>query len=336
MSTSMTDGPSLVRFARKPWPEQKVAMKMRLALTCRSMERLMGYRNPCDAPWRRRTVDVLRATGVGDVLMCTPALRELKRLRPDRVIRFYTDLPSLVRGLPYIDAVLPAAAAPLGVVFPDYKSATPDAAHLSRLLGNSLGVSVADIRPDCAVDAAPAARFREMWRRLPRPHIVVNRRASEWTPNKDWPAPYWRALIDRLSRRAGVVEIGAVAASAAEGFGPDYIDLRGQTSLDEVVAVIAGADLHVGPPSGPVHIAAATGKRSVVIIGGYEGPGNTAYPFDTALFTPVACAPCWLQTPCPYALKCLHAISPEAVETAALTLWHEIARGNGAVAAALS
>jgi ADP-heptose:LPS heptosyltransferase len=331
------DRPNLIRFARKPWPEQKLAIKMRLAVTCRAVERRLGYPDPCEAPWRRHTLDILRATGVGDVLMCTPVMRELKRLRPDCRIRFYTDLPSLVRGLPYIDAVLPAASAPFGVVFPEYQSAIPSETHLSRLLGESLGVRVADIRPDCVVDRDLVVRFREMWRQLPRPHIVVNRRASDWTPNKDWPAPYWEALIGRLSRHAGVVEIGAAAAGVAEKFGAGYIDLRGRTSLEELVAVIAAADLHVGPPSGPVHIAAATGKRSVVVIGGYEGPGNTAYPSDIALYTPVACAPCWRQTPCPYGLKCLHAISPDQVERAVLTLWNEIAgSADGAVAAALS
>ena len=46
------------------------------------------------------------------MLMCTPALRALKRLRPECRIQFYTDRPSLVRGLPYIDDVMPAGARP--------------------------------------------------------------------------------------------------------------------------------------------------------------------------------------------------------------------------------
>jgi hypothetical protein len=37
------------------------------------------------------------------------------------------------------------------------------------------------------------------------------------------------------------------------------------------------------------------------------------YPWAHRFFTPVECAPCWLTTPCPFGLKCLHAIRPEQV-----------------------
>jgi ADP-heptose:LPS heptosyltransferase len=321
---------NLGQFARKPWREHKVTVKMSLALACRRAERRLGYQNPCTAPWRRRTVDILRPGGLGDVLMCTPAMRELKRLKPECRIRFYTNLPSLVRGLPYIDEVLPAEAAPFGAVFPEYKSALPCDTHLSRALASGLGLDIDDTRPDCVVDPELVRQLRDMWQRLPRPHIVVSRRASDWTRNKDWPEPHWQELIGRLSRRASVIEVGAGAADAAEDFGPGYLDLRG-SSLDELVAAIAAADLHVGPPSGPVHIAAATGKRSVVVIGGYEGPANTAYPQDIALYTPVGCAPCWLRSACPHGLKCLHAITPEQVEAAVLTLWNQVSASSGGV-----
>lgn len=319
----LTDKLSLVRFARRPWPEKKAVLKVMAAKGGRILERRLGYGSPCEAPWRRRNFAVLRPIGVGDVLMCTPALRELKRLCPERRIEFYTDRPSLVRGLPYIDEVLPPAAAPLGAVLPDYFDAVPCETHLSGVLARSLGVTIDDPRPDCVVNAELAAHFCEMWRGLPRPHIVVSRRPSGWTPNKHWPDVYWQVLIKRLSLWAGVVEIGE-AVQAVGDFGPHYVDLRGRTTLDDLVAVIAGADLHVGPPSGPVHIAAATGKRSVVIVGGYESPNNAAYPWDIALSTPLACAPCWLRTPCPYGLKCLHAIAPEKVESAVLALWSEV------------
>jgi len=323
--------PSLVRFTRRSWPEKKVILKVIAARGGRTLERQLGYERPWEAPWRRRSFAVLRPIGVGDVLMCTPALRALKRLRPECRIQFYTDRPSLVRGLPYIDEVMPPVAAPFGAIVPDYFDAIPCETHLSNVLAKSLGVSIDDPRPDCMVDRNLAAQYREMWQRLPHPHIVVSRRASAWTPNKHWPDAYWQALIGRLSRRAGVVEIGE-AAQVAEDFGPHYVDLRGRTSLDDLVAIIAEADLHVGPPSGPVHIAAATGKRSVVIVGGYESPNNAAYPWDIALYTQVACSPCWLRTPCPHGLQCLRAITPEEVEAAALSLWSKIAGGNLAAA----
>src|SRR5262249_8824214 len=63
---------------------------------------LVVLRSYCGRP----TFDIARFGGIGDVLMCTPGLRELKRKNPKVYIRFYTNHTALVRGLPYIDEVL--------------------------------------------------------------------------------------------------------------------------------------------------------------------------------------------------------------------------------------
>jgi ADP-heptose:LPS heptosyltransferase len=286
------------------------------------LARWLRYPNPLQAPWRQPLVEVGRDAGVGDVLMCTPALRELKRRRPASRVRFFTNFPSLVRGLPYIDEVLPMEGAPPHLTL-EYEAAIPTRLHLAQMIGDSLGLSVRDAQPDCVFDHALVERFRAAWRELPRPHIVVSRHASSWTPNKEWPESYWAELIDRLARAATVIEIGTSGDAVTENPGRNYVDLRGRTSLDELAAVLAAGDLHVGPVSGPMHIAAAAGRHSVVIVGGYEDPANTAYPGNIALYTPVECAPCWLREPCPHHLKCLHAISPSQVEEAVFSLWHK-------------
>jgi len=46
---------------------------------------------------------------------------------------------------------------------------------------------------------------------------------------------------------------------------PHYVDLSGMLPLDRFLAAVAAGDIHVGPVSGPVHVAAAAGKQSVVI-----------------------------------------------------------------------
>jgi ADP-heptose:LPS heptosyltransferase len=54
----------------------------------------------------------MRALGLGDVLMCTPALRELKQRSPTCRVTCYTELTSLVSGLPFIDDVRPMVELP--------------------------------------------------------------------------------------------------------------------------------------------------------------------------------------------------------------------------------
>src|SRR5262245_13990932 len=58
--------------------------------------RLLRYPMPLSAPWRRDSLDIGRPGGIGDVLMCTPALRELKRKNPMSYVRFYSNYAALV------------------------------------------------------------------------------------------------------------------------------------------------------------------------------------------------------------------------------------------------
>jgi ADP-heptose:LPS heptosyltransferase len=155
---------------------------------------------------------------------------------------------------------------------------------------------------------------------LPWPRVIVQRRASRWTLNKDWPDKCWVELINSLSRRTGVIEIGEKTYNEKVPL-ENYVDLRDDTSLEELVAVVAAGDIFVGPVSGPAHIAAAAGIPAVVIIGGYEHPKNTSYSEHISLYTAVGCAPCWLREPCPYDLKCLKMIRPSTVESAVWRAW---------------
>ena len=89
-----------------------------------------------------------------------------------------------------------------------------------------------------------------------------------------------------------------------------------QLSLEALAAATAAADLHVGPDSGPMHLAAAFDVPAVVIFGGYIEPSCTSYPGNIDLYSPVPCAPCWLTELCPFGHPCLHQITPQQVEEA--------------------
>lgn len=285
------------------------------------LARTLRFPDPRSAPWRRPNLDLHRQKGIGDVLMCTPALRELKRRNPTCHVRFYTRCETLIRGLPYIDEVLPFDDRPADAIELLYENLVPPRTHIARIFADVIGLKITDLRPDCIIDAALTADFQSAWQNLPRPHVIVSRRASAWTPNKDWPDANWAELITGLAQTCGVIEIGAPDPTAIPITAPHYRDLRGQTPEAHFIAAIAAADIHAGPMSGPVHIAAAAGKPSVIVLGGYEDPANTAYPGNIALYTKVPCAPCWLREPCPYDRKCLTAIAPGIVEQAVRRVW---------------
>jgi ADP-heptose:LPS heptosyltransferase len=288
--------------------------------------RLLRAGAPWRWPWRGARLAVARDNGLGDVLMATPLLREAKRRRPGlHTVLHTTRFAALVRGLPYIDEVLPFEARPAEAIYLRYEDAIPPVAPLAQILADCAGLRLHDMVPDCVVQPALAARWRDAWAGLKRPHIVALRRASRWTANKDWPEANWAALLARLGSRATIIEIGEADATSATAAppvaalpvaAPGGVDLRGRTTLAELAAAVAAADLYLGPPSGPMHIAAAVGTPGVVIVGGYEHPRGYAYPALRTLYTPLACAPCWLQGPCPHQRACLAAISVGDVEAA--------------------
>jgi ADP-heptose:LPS heptosyltransferase len=274
-------------------------------------------------PYRQGQLHVGRGAALGDVLMSTPALRELKRRNPSCHVTFYTDYQDLVAGLPFIDLVRPSAESPNSTIWLSYEKSLPPRRHIARILGDHLGLTVSDVRPACVVDHKLVEQFRQDWNSLPRPLIAVSRRAGPWTPNKDWPDEHWEYLVARLTARATVIDVGARSSKPPARLFGSYLDLRGQTTLPQLVAVIAAADLFITPDTGPMHIAAAVETPAVVIYGGYIDPVCTGYPGNINLYSAVECAPCWLREPCPYGKKCLHQITPAAVEAALNQLWEK-------------
>src|ERR1700736_5079888 len=95
-----------------------------------------------------------------------------------------------------------------------YEEAVPPEVHLSRIMGDTIGLKVTDTHPDCITRGDLVESYRQSLAHLPRPRIVFLRRSSSWTPNKNWPDPNWVTLITSLARNATVIEIGQEDAAA--------------------------------------------------------------------------------------------------------------------------
>lgn len=70
-----------------------------------TLARLLLYPTSRNLPYRRTRLAVARWTGLGDALMCTPGLRELKRINPECHLTFFTLYKEVFEGLPYLDEV---------------------------------------------------------------------------------------------------------------------------------------------------------------------------------------------------------------------------------------
>jgi ADP-heptose:LPS heptosyltransferase len=141
---------------------------------------------------------------------------------------------------------------------------------------------------------------------------------SSWD-SKDWPEEGYAGLL-RLISGGTVVLLSDKSkiemAQRLEGVQSraKVINLAGKTSLQELVAVVQGARVCVGPDSGPGHIAGAVGTPHVTLFGPTPSLRNTPRGSEAlAVFSQVGCAPCKRRV-CPGLGKvCMKLIAPELV-----------------------
>jgi hypothetical protein len=117
--------------------------------------------------------------------------------------------------------------------------------------------------------------------------VITGRRATKCYPHFGTVVTQLKAARPDLQ----FVQIGSVTSQAIEEC--DQV-LLNQTSLDEVVGLIAQAALHLDNEGGLVHVAASVGTRSTVVFG--PTPSDYfGYPGNINIEPPV-CGNCWWMT----------------------------------------
>jgi len=132
---------------------------------------------------------------------------------------------------------------------------------------------------------------------------------AEYGPAKRW--PYFRELSARLEAQTVILGSGNDREAARGIAGRNLV---GETSLDEAIALIAGADYVVTNDSGLMHIAAALGRPQVALFGS-SSPRHTP-PLSSAarvLWLAVECSPCF-ERECPLGhFRCMREMTVESV-----------------------
>jgi len=138
---------------------------------------------------------------------------------------------------------------------------------------------------------------------------------TRW-PTKLYPTRHWRALAGMLGGGAALAVMGTGAdvelcAAVAEAGGAHAVNLAGQTSIPEMVGLIAAADCVVCCDSAAMHIAQAVGTEVVALIGPTR-PERTGPLLERQYITaPVPCQGC-LRRRCEH-VTCMQEIDPAVV-----------------------
>jgi ADP-heptose:LPS heptosyltransferase len=162
------------------------------------------------------------------------------------------------------------------------------------------------------------AAERSSGRHFPRQIVLQSSVLAAAIPydTKEWGVERMAAVARELRSDAPCIQIGSARDAAL----PVALDLRGKTSLRESAALLAAADLFIGPEGFLAHLARAVDCPAVVVAGGRAPLGIFTYAENLNLGTFPDCAPCGLRTGCPHALRCLTSISTAAVVAAAREL----------------
>jgi len=144
-------------------------------------------------------------------------------------------------------------------------------------------------------------------------------------PAKRWPTEKFAELADMLCRRtdARILLFGsaadretaaAILAQAGRGAAGRLIDLTGQTSLIEAMALIGECDVFVTNDSGLMHVAAALHTPMAAIFGSTDHIATGPFSDNaTVIRKPLACSPC-KKTHCPEKhFRCMKMISSAEV-----------------------
>jgi len=280
------------------------------------------------------TLPALRLPLTGPALLrLRQAIRELRAESYDAAI----DLHGLLKSS--IVSVLSRAPVRIGTDFqregahffsygvPSYSPTTnvvEEYLFSAKFLGAKTDQVVFDLKPD----GAGLLSVREMLaqRAVPAklPLVVINPSAS--VPWKDWAAQRWVAVAQALSDDGRVIVTGIRRhrdRNAAIARAAGALDLTGETSLSQLIALLSIASLHLAPDTGSAHIAAALGTPVIGIYGPTVASRSAPYgQVDRTLWGGERCTSSCPRR-CPNQLACLDSISADEVVAKARTIFRE-------------
>jgi heptosyltransferase-2 len=218
---------------------------------------------------------------------------------------------------------------------PDAKPQTPSSAHQIHEylhLTAALGADPEPLAPQLTVTAEEIETAKKKFglEKIIGPIFGLNP-GAEYGPAKRWPVEKFIAAAKEIQRQTNCAWIlfggksdtatSAQIESAIRNPQSAIINLAGQTSLRELMALLKLCRVLLTNDTGPMHVAAALGTPVVVPFGSTSpeltGPGLPGDPRHRLLKSDAPCSPCFLRE-CPIDFRCMNGISVERVVAAVL------------------
>jgi ADP-heptose:LPS heptosyltransferase len=248
----------------------------------------------------------------GDTLLTGTVCRELKKKHPHLKLNCVTPNPSLLELDPNIHSLNgPRTFWFIQFWYLELIHNKDAVTNVLKPVMTKLGIRDYEYRAQVYLSTRELDAARQRLDGLRRPIVTINTTSREKV--KTWPLNHWRKTVEHLHGLASVVQLGDNRELEIDG----VLRLAGTLTMRESMAVLAQADLHVGPDSFLMHAANGVNVPAIIIYGGSRPPGCLGYADNINLAVQIECGPCWIHDSrggeCPYGVKCMGMITPEMV-----------------------
>ena len=259
-------------------------------------------------------VTIRRTAALGDVLLVEPVIREF--LRRGRGVRLVTRCPAAFEHYPGVK-VMAAQRVPVGIDLDGAYEALPTQ-HIVAAYWAKAGLGGT---PDLLPQHRPGADARAWAKQLLRGQrpVAVHLGRTAWI-GRDWPAERFAAVLRGLGEQAVVI-----GDQHSPGLPKELVkhDLRGQTSVSQLSAVLEQCGLFLGIDSAPLHLAVAAQIPTVATFGAIDPSLRLPpVPWAIGVTAKLGCLGCHHSYPAPRTSlhKCLRPGPPQAVQACMLDL----------------
>lgn len=261
---------------------------------------------------------------LGDNLLLSMLLPDLRKINPDCTIIVETKYPELFINNPYPDWVTSTHfRTTKKFIKPKYTVNRETSCSIFCQMMNYIGIGE-DRIPKLYLSDAEVQIAKSDY---PDPYVVIAPVGkTKFSANrKEWGQENFQKLVNRL-KEVRIIQIGMPSDQLLK----NVIDAR-VINIRKTAAIISNADLFIGLEGGLMHLARAVDKPAVIIFGGYIKPEISGYDLNTNIATAVDCSPCYnsnsRQNDCLH-MKCMRKINVELVYNEVLKKLGEIKNEN--------
>ena len=212
---------------------------------------------------------------LGDVVILTAVIRNLLAEYSEAEVDYAGPYREIFDFAPGLLTVLPSARE-VPAVYAPFSQKTADGGNCVEGFSRSLFAAIGLRIPYKFRHHAPVLELSDEDREAARKYagaIILNANWQECSEVKAY--PHWGEFVKLTSAR--IIRIGG-REDRDRGYDIAGVeDMRGKTTIRELVRMCAGCSAIVSPPSAVVHIGAAFGKATVCITGAREPMTLTSY-----------------------------------------------------------